>query len=54
MDTLTPAERALRASSPRALAATFEVMRSVTVSDMAAAQEMALNLNQRLLIESDR
>ena len=42
VDILEGADKALRASSPSALAATFDAMRSCTSSDLVTPQELAI------------
>ena len=48
VDILDSADEALRASSPSAVAATFDMMRSCTSSDVATAQELAIATDERL------
>ena len=49
VDILDSADKALRTSSPSAVAATFDLMRSCASSDVATAQELAIDVNERLL-----
>lgn len=53
VDILDSADRALRASSPSAVAATFDMMRSCTSSDVATAQELAITTDERLSRRDD-
>jgi len=47
VDILEGADKALRASSPSALAATFDAMRSCTSSDLVTPQELAITTDER-------
>ena len=47
VDILEGADKALRASSPSALAATFDAMRSSTSSDVVTSQELAISTDER-------
>ena len=51
VDILDSADKALRASSPSAVAATFDMMRSCTSSDVATAQELAITTDERLRLD---
>jgi enoyl-CoA hydratase/carnithine racemase len=47
VDILDSADKALRASSPSALAATFDMMRSCASSDLVTPQELAITTDER-------